>query len=149
MKYPKTYKHIANMSGMNTTSALKLEAIAYYESRFTPTAKNGSHYGMMQINVKVHKERLAAHEWTKEDMYIPYRNLVIAAEYLSELYEEYEENAIVLALYSGNSKAVKKYEKHGTICSYAKKVLEKSYEYETLHGKHEGGKDNVRDHSTK
>ena len=126
-----------------------LEAIAYYESRFTPTAKNGSHYGMMQINVKVHKERLVAHEWTKEDMYIPYRNLVIAAEYLSELYEEYEENAIVLAMYSGNSKAVKKYEKHGTICSYAKKVLEKSYEYETLHGKHEGGKDNVRNYSTK
>lgn len=122
-----------------------LEAIAYYESRFTPTAKNGDHYGMMQVNVEIHKERLEQHCWTKEDMYKPYRNLVIAAEYLSELYEEYEDNAIVLAMYSGNTKAVKS----GKLCRYAKKVLKKSYEYETLHGKHEGGKDNVRNYSTK
>ena len=55
-----------------------LEAIAYHESRFTPKAKNGNHYGMMQVNVEVHKERLENHGWTKEDMYTPYRNLVIA-----------------------------------------------------------------------
>lgn len=126
-----------------------LEAIAYYESRFTPKAKNGNHYGMMQINIKVHKERLEVHGWTKEDMYSPYRNLVVAAEYLSELYENYEENAIVLAMYSGNAKAVKKYEKDGTVCSYAKKVLKKSYEYEVLHGKHKEEANYVRNHSIK
>ena len=100
---------------------------------------------MMQVNVEVHKERLENHGWTKEDMYTPYRNLVIAAEYLAELYEEYEDNAVVLAMYSGNTK----FAKNGKLCRYAEKVLEKSYEYETLHGKHEGGNNNVRDHAGK
>lgn len=120
-----------------------LEAIAYHESRFTPKAKNGNHYGMMQVNVEVHKERLENHGWTKEDMYTPYRNLVIAAEYLAELYEEYEDNAVVLAMYSGNTKAAKS-EK---LCKYAEKVLEKSYEYETVHGKHKEGLRNDGDHA--
>ncbi len=103
-----------------------LEAIAYYESRFTPDAKNGSHYGLMQINVKIHADRMKKYGWTKEDMFSPEKNIIVAADYLSELYEEYGDNAKVLAHYSGNSKAVKK----GYLCKYAKKVLKKSYEYE-------------------
>ena len=66
----------------------------------------------------------------------PQKNLIVAADYLSELYETHEDDATVLAHYSGNAK------KKGT-CKYAKKVIKRSSEYEELHIKHKGGREDV------
>ncbi len=113
-----------------------LEAMAYRESRFIPTVKNGNHYGLLQVNVKVHADRIENYGWTAEDMLDPYKNLMVAADLLAELYETYgDENPIVLSIYSGNWNAVNKYKEYGFICPYVEDVLNRSANYERLHGK--------------
>jgi len=112
-----------------------LESMAYRESRFIPTVTNGNHYGLMQVNVKIHAARLEKYGYTEEDMFDPYCNLVVAADYLAELYEMYgDENPIVLSVYSGNWKAVSRYKEYGHLSSYVEDVLTRSAEYERLHG---------------
>lgn len=113
-----------------------LESMAYQESRFIPTVRNGKHYGLLQVNVKVHADRIAKYGWTEEDMFDPFKNIMVAADYLSELYELYgDENPIVLSVYSGNWKAVKAYKEYGFMTSYVEEVLERSAAYERLHEK--------------
>lgn len=113
-----------------------LEAIAYRESRFVPKAKNKNHIGIMQVNVKIHKKRIEKYGWTEADMYDPYKNITVAADYLYELYEKYgDDNPIILNIYSGNSKANAYYKEYGFLSEYCKDVLTRSEEYETLHGK--------------
>ena len=113
-----------------------LESIAYHESRFTPDARNGKCVGLMQVNVKVHAARIEEYGFTQADMTDAYKNLIIAADYLKDLYEQYgDENPIVLAAYSGNSKAISKYKEYGIMCSYAEDILARSAEYERIHGK--------------
>ena len=113
-----------------------LEAIAFRESRFKADAENKNCKGLMQINVKIHKKRIEKYGWTEADMLDPYKNLMLAADYLAELYELYgDDNPIVLSIYSGNYKAVNKYKEYGIMCDYAEKVLNQSAEYERIHGK--------------
>lgn len=113
-----------------------LEAMAYEESRFLPEVSNGKCYGLMQVNVKVHADRIAEYYYTPEDMFDAYKCLVIAADYLKDLYEMYgDENPIVLAVYSGNWKAVNTYKEYGFLCPYAERILTRSAEYEREHGK--------------
>lgn len=113
-----------------------LEAMAYNEPRFIPTVKNKKCYGLMQVNVKVHADRIEKYGWTADDMYDPYKNLMIAADFLKELYDTYgDENPIVLSIYSGNWKAVEKYKEYGIMTKYVETVLNKSAEYERLHDK--------------
>lgn len=124
-----------------------LEAIAYHESRYTPTSKNGLCYGLMQINVNVHKNRIKSYGWTKEDMLDPLKNIVVSADLLHDLYEIYGDDGAVLAAYSGNYKGITSCKKNGVLCDYAKDILERSYELEELHGKHDFGRgeEDVRD----
>lgn len=113
-----------------------LESMAYQESRFISTVKNGKHYGLLQVNVKIHADRIAKYGWTEDDMYDPFKNLMVAADYLADLYELYgDDNPIVLSVYSGNYKAIKAYKEYGFMTNYVKEVLERSAEYERLHGK--------------
>ncbi len=113
-----------------------LEAMAYNESRFIPTVTNGPHYGLMQVNVKIHASRLEKYGYTEEDMFDPYCNLVVAADYLAELYETYgDENPIVLSIYQGNWKAVSNYKEYGFLSSYVETILTRSANYEREHKK--------------
>lgn len=113
-----------------------LEAIAWHESRFIPDVKNGSHYGLMQVNVKIHKDRIKKYGWTADDMLDPYKNIVIAADYLSELFEMFGgDDYLVLLHYSGGWRAIRNYKKKGIITEYVKEILNRSEEYEQIHGK--------------
>lgn len=113
-----------------------LEAMAYNESRFKPTVKNRNCWGLLQINVKVHKDRIEKYGYTKEDMLESYPNLVVAADLLAELYETYgDDTPIVLFYYSGNPKAVNKYKEYGYMTEYVESILTRSESYERLHGK--------------
>lgn len=113
-----------------------LEAIAWHESRFVPDVKNGNHYGMMQVNVEIHKDRIEKYGWAADDMLDPYKNIVVAADYLSELFEMFEgDNYKVLLHYSGGWKAVRRYNKHGIITEYVEEILTRSEEYERMHDK--------------
>ena len=114
-----------------------LEAIAWHESRFIPTVKNKNCYGLMQINVKIHQDRIENLGYTTKDMLKAEPNIEVAADYLAELYEDYgDENPIVLSLYSGAGwDAVEKYKEYGFITDYVNDILTKSAKYERLHGK--------------
>lgn len=114
-----------------------LEAIAYHESRFLPEVTNKNCYGLMQVNVKVHKERIEKYDWTADDMFDAYKNITVAADYLAELYQTYgDDNPIVLMLYSGSSwKTIEKYKEYGFLTPYVDDILKRSAQYERIHGK--------------
>ena len=112
-----------------------LESIAYFESSYQADAKNGTCVGLMQVNISAHKDRITEYGWTTDDMWDPYRNMMIAADYLHELFEEYEDVGIVLYVYNGNSTGLKQYKKTGKLNKYATKILDRSAELERLHGK--------------
>ena len=114
-----------------------LESIAYHESRFIPTVKNKNCWGLCQVNVKIHADRIEKCGFTQEDMLTAYANIYVAADYLAELYETYgDDNPIVLSLYAGEGwKAVEKYKEYGFMTQIVSDILEKSAEYERLHGK--------------
>lgn len=114
-----------------------LEAIAYHESRFIPTVKNKNYWGLCQVNVKIHKDRIEALGYTPEDMLTAYPNIKVAADYLADLYETYgDENPIVLSLYSGAGwDAVEKYKEYGQMTDYVEDILTRGGNYERLHGK--------------
>lgn len=112
-----------------------MEAIAFYESRFDEKAKNGNCYGLMQINIRVHAKRMKKYGFTKKDMFEPYKNITVAADYLSELYEIYEDTGTVILLYTGNTKDIKQYLKTGKLPKSVQRILDKSYELERIHDK--------------
>lgn len=114
-----------------------LEAIAWHESRFIPEVTNRNCWGLCQINVKVHRDRIEKLGYTSEDMLESYPNIHVAADLLAELYETYgDDNPIVLSLYAGEGwKAVERYKEYGFMTQIVSDILEKSAEYERLHGK--------------
>ncbi len=114
-----------------------LEAIAWHESRFIPDVTNKNCYGLMQINVKIHKGRIESLGYTSKDMLKAEPCIIVAADYLKELYELYgDDNPIVLSLYSGAGwDAVELYKEYGFLTDYVNDILTRSEKYERLHGK--------------
>lgn len=108
-----------------------LEAIAYHESRFVSDAENGTCKGLMQINVKCHKERAQALD--VQDINNVEENIMLAADYLHELFEEYEDVGVVLTLYHGEKDGQARAER-GELSPYVCKILKTSAEFERLHG---------------
>lgn len=114
-----------------------LEAIAFVESSYIPTVENGSCVGLMQINLDCREqlERMEKFGLHEEDMYDIDASMIVAADYLSELFEDYEDPAEVLIRYNGDRTGLKRYRKTGEISEYATKVLDLSEELERKHGK--------------
>lgn len=109
-----------------------LMAIIEAESRGDAYAENGGCKGLCQVSVKWNKSRMRSLGVT--DIFDEYGNILVGADYLAELFEEYEDAALVLDVYHGDSKAVKRAER-GEISVYAQKILDRSAELERLHGK--------------
>ena len=109
-----------------------LEAIAYFESGYEPTAENGTCKGLLQINTPCHKQRMQALGVT--DIYDIDSNVMVAADYLAELFDQYEDVGIVLGIYHGEKNAIKRGQS-GNLSTYVTKILEKSAELERAHGK--------------
>lgn len=114
-----------------------LESIAYQESRFIQDVKSGNYYGLMQVNVKIHKARIDKYGYCADDMLSAYPCIKVAADYLADLFEAYgDDDPIILLLYSGSGwDAVEKYKENGFMTQYVSDVLARSAEYERLHGK--------------
>lgn len=114
-----------------------LEAISYRESRFIPDVRSGKYYGIMQVNVITHKDRLDKYGFDAEDLYDAESCIIVAADYLRELYELYgDDDALVLLYYSGSSaKKIEQYKEYGFITPYIKDVLTRSEKYNIEHKK--------------
>ena len=110
-----------------------LMAMAERESRCLPEVENGSCKGLMQVNATCHKHRFIDAGWSETEWTDPYKNMYVAADYLSDLFADYEDVGIVLGLYHGESNAVSRAQK-GQLSSYVTKILERSEELERLHG---------------
>ena len=110
-----------------------LMAIIESESSGRPTAVNGDCKGLMQVSQKWHYDRME--RLGVSDLYDPYGNILVATDYLVELFEKHGDLPLVLMIYNGDSKAYEHYE-NGTLSAYAEKIMNRSYELEEVHGKH-------------
>lgn len=110
-----------------------LQAMVFYESTNNPKAKSpGGDTGYMQVNKKWHKDRMDRLGVT--ELTDGYGNILVGADYLTELLEQYEDVSLALMKYNGDSKADKLYSE-GKMSEYAEKILNLSAELERLHGK--------------
>lgn len=109
-----------------------LQALIEHESGGDANAENAGCKGLCQINEKYHKDRMKRLGVT--DLYDEYGNILVAADYLMEIADEYEEISLVLDIYHGSSKALSNYE-NGIVSSYAEDILTRSAELERQHGK--------------
>ena len=109
-----------------------LMAMIEAESSGNPKAENGDCKGLMQISERWHTGRMA--EIGADDIWSETDNIHIGANYLHELFNRYEDVALVLMVYNGESDAVEKSE-NGYISDYARKILDRSAELERWKGK--------------
>lgn len=110
-----------------------LMAIAEAESSGNPKAENGSCKGLMQVSEKWHKDRMERLGVT--DIFDTSGNILIATDYLCELFEKYEDVGMVLMVYNGDSNAKNYMNGKAKLSGYAEKILERSAELEKEHGK--------------
>lgn len=108
------------------------EAMIEAESSGNAGAVNGSCKGLMQVNVPCHRDRMK--RLSVDDIYDEEQNIRVAADYLLELFEEYEDPGLVLMKYNGTSNAAERAERGDYTC-YARKILKRSYELERIHEK--------------
>lgn len=99
-----------------------LEAMAFYESTYRAEVDNGNCKGLMQINIKFHKDRMEKLGIT--DIHDADQNMHLAADYLAELRRQNPEIEDVLKKYSGS-----------TTDKYSNKVLKLAEELEIKHNK--------------
>lgn len=75
-----------------------LMALAERESCFQADAENGACKGLMQVNAKTHSQRFEDAGWNSSDWSDSYKNMYVAASYLSDLFDKYEDVGIVLGV---------------------------------------------------
>ena len=111
-----------------------LMAAVESESSGQADAENDGCMGLMQVNVAFHMERMERLGCT--DIYDEDQNIRVAADYLSELFEKYDDACQVLMCYSmGEFSAEKLFNKGIYETSYTLGILERAQELERLHGK--------------
>ena len=102
-----------------------LMAIAETESSGKPNAQNGSCKGLMQVSEDCHRDRMK--ELGVENIYDEAGNILLATDYLVELFMEEEDVGLVLSIYHGESRAYELYEA-GELSAYAERILERAAE---------------------
>lgn len=112
-----------------------LIAVAKRESEFNPEAVNGSCVGLMQVSLKWHTDRMERCQVTEEEMWTVDGSMHVAADYLAELFEKYEDAALVLMIYNGDSDASAFAQGDCDMSGYASDILTYSRELEEKHGK--------------
>lgn len=99
----------------------------------------GAYHEQCKAYLEFREERILISRERKKnvsatDIYDMDGNVHVAADYLAELFEKYEDAGTTLMVYHGERNAISKAER-GEISSYANKILERSAELERLHGK--------------
>jgi len=103
-------------------------AVIYKESSFNPNADSGSSVGLMQINRINHK-------WLSEevgftDFFDPEQNVTAGLYMLRDLFEKYEDPALVLMAYNmGETGAKRLWDKGIYTSDYAEAVLQQAEIY--------------------
>ena len=100
-------------------------AIIEKESNYNIAAMgdNGESYGLMQIKKKYQKDRMKKFNIT--DLNDPYNNVLIGIDFLSELFEQYNDLEYVLHYYNGGGQYA---DSRTTTSEYAKYVINRMEE---------------------
>ena len=109
-----------------------LEAIMESESSGNPRAQNGNCKGLMQINVIYHKNRM--NMLGVSDIFDEKGNILLAADYLAELFREYGDVGTVLMLYNGSRDAIERGIR-ADYTEYAQNIMKRSEQLERRHQK--------------
>ncbi len=109
-----------------------LEAIMESESSGNPGAQNGNCKGLMQINLLYHRDRME--RLGVSDIYNARGNILLAADYLAELFREYGDIGTVLMIYNGSRDAVSRGER-ADYTDYALNIMKRSEQLERQHRK--------------
>lgn len=112
-----------------------LEAVAFYESTYNTQAINGGCYGLMQISTYWHMDRIQRLGYTESSVWEAGPSMMIAADYLEELFEKYDDPYWVLMTYNGDSAADVYRNGNGSPSEYALLVTELAFELRNRHGK--------------
>lgn len=110
-----------------------LMAIIEQESGGNPDAVGSAgEIGLMQIYPKWHSGRME--ELGVYSLYSPKGNILVGADYLTELFQEYGDLGTALMVYNGVSDAEELGAK-GEYTEYAEKIMERAEQLERLHKK--------------
>ena len=101
-----------------------IKSIVWHESRYNPKAKNGSCVGLMQISTRWHTAR--AKKLGVTDFYDPYGNILVGVDYLSDIFDNYKDPALVLMMYNMDNNTAMAMYKRGEISGYAQSVLQRA-----------------------
>lgn len=82
----------------------------------------------MQVSAKWHWDRME--RLGVIDLEEPYGNMLVAADYLKELFEKYKDPAMVLQVYNGDSNAEAYWDGKAEMSEYATKIIKISEELE-------------------
>ena len=82
-----------------------LEAVAYAESRYDPEAINGGCVGLMQVAPVWHWDRMERLGVDDDELMTVEGSMAVAAGYLRELFDTYDDPYWVLMTYNGDSNA--------------------------------------------
>ncbi len=92
--------------------------------------------GLLQVNPRWHRERMERLGAT--DLYDPYSNILVAADYLAELFEWDGDLYLVLMEYNMGSSTAKSLYYKGIYSEYAVEVAQRAWELEKIHEKESG-----------
>lgn len=103
-----------------------IQAIVQVESGGDPKAvgDNGNSIGLMQIQPKWHKRRMARYGFTEKDLYSPICNLIVGCDYLKECMDMGNGIDFALMMYNGGMEEAYRNYRSGTVTEYVKKVRE-------------------------
>ena len=107
-----------------------LIAIIEAESSGNPNATNGGCIGLMQIYEKYHTDRME--RLGVSDLYDESGNILVATDYLYELFMRYGDLGMVLMTYNGDSSAKDYWNGNGELSAYAKKIINRTEELENI-----------------
>lgn len=129
---PECVAYCEEIGGQYAICPELLMAIMESESSGNPKAQNGNCKGLMQINVIYHKSRME--RLGVSDIYDARGNILLAADYLAELFREHGDIGTVLMLYNGSKNALER-GAQANYTEYAKKIMARSEQLERLHQK--------------
>lgn len=107
-----------------------LIAIIEAESSGNPNAKNGNCLGLMQVSEKWHTDRME--RLGVSDLYDEGGNILVATDYLYELFMKYGDVGMMLMKYNGDSTAKDYWNGNGDLSTYAKKIINRTEELENI-----------------
>lgn len=110
-----------------------LQAVSWHESGYREDAENDGCIGLMQVAGRWHQDRMARLQVT--DLYDPESNMLVAADYLAELFAQYEDMGMVLMVYSGDSGAEAFAQSGQGLSEYAQEIMDHTEQLERQHGK--------------